>query len=163
MERSFGKEIKFYYENKMKKVSGCLKNYWYEILLFLIFIWLTVFVHSAHWMFPTVLIRCIITAFFLWFANIRKYKLLYPLIMVLILIIPAWIITKYFPMFYILEVLPISYIVFSITSFIQIIEFLIKNKFSKKKQRISRTYIICNGVIFLASVLLLYLSSRGLL
>ena len=46
---------------------------------------------------------------------------------------------------------------------IQIIEFLIKNKFSKKKQRISRTYIICNGVIFLASVLLLYLSSRGLL
>ena len=38
MERSFGKEIKFYYENKMKKVSGYLKNYWYEILLFLIFI-----------------------------------------------------------------------------------------------------------------------------
>ena len=60
--------------------------------------------------------------------------------MVLILIIPTWIITKYFPMFYILEVLPISYIVFSITSFIQIIEFLIKNKFSKKKQKISKTY-----------------------
>ena len=147
----------------MKKVSSCFKNYWYEILLFLIFIWLTIFVHSAHWMFPTVLIRCIITAFFLWFANIRKHKLFYPLIMVLILIIPTWIITKYFPMFYIYEVLPISYIVFSITSFIQIIEFLIKNKFSKKKQNISKTYIICSGIIFIVSLLLLYFSSRGLL
>ena len=147
----------------MKKVSSCFKNYWYEILLFLIFIWLTIFVHSAHWMFPTVLIRCIITAFFLWFANIRNYKLLYPLIMVLILIIPTWIITKYFPMFYILEVLPISYIVFSITSFIQIIEFLIKNKFSKKKQKISKTYTIYSGIIFIVSLLLLYFSSRGLL
>lgn len=147
----------------MKKVSSCFKNYWYEILLFLIFIWLTIFVHSAHWMFPTALIRCIITAFFLWFANIRNYKLLYPLIMVLILIIPTWIITKYFPMFYILEVLPISYIVFSITSFIQIIEFLIKNKFSKKKQKISKTYTIYSGIIFIVSLLLLYFSSRGLL
>lgn len=147
----------------MLKIWYFIKDYYYEILLFLFFIWLTIFVHSVHWMFPTVLIRCIITAFFLWFANIRKYKLLYPLIMVLILIIPTWIITKYFPMFYILEVLPISYIVFSITSFIQIIEFLIKNKFSKKKQNISKTYIICSGIIFIVSLLLLYFSSRGLL
>lgn len=126
-----------------------VKKYWFELFLFLIFIVLILFFNEWHWMIPMSFVWWLLVAFLLWFSSIKKYKLYYPLIMMLILIIPTWVIGKRFPMFFLLEMLPCSYIVFAFWALLQLIEIWIINKLMKQKNAIPKRYIISVILILL--------------
>ena len=144
----------------MKKIWILLKEYRYEILLFIIFNFLIRFCPDTPSMIPNSFVWALWISFLLWFAKHRKYKILLPLLMMSFLIIPMWIIYGRVPGFEVYQLLPICYIVFCIEYLIQI---WINNKFLKKKQKISK-YTIFNIIFILViSIMILYLSFIGIL
>lgn len=140
----------------MLKIWYFIKDYYYEILLFLIFIWLN-FAHTWPSMIPPVFIWGVLVSFFLWFARIRKCKVFLPLLLDLFLTIPVRISTRQFPSFIFLEMLLFYYSSFSIASLIQIVEFWVKNKFFDKKEKLPQNYIITVLSIFIVCISVFYL------
>lgn len=144
----------------MKSFRKFLKEYWYEILLLIIFNLLIRFCPDSPSMIPNSFVWSLWISFLLWFAKHRKYKILLPLLMMLFLIIPMWIIYGRVPWFEVYQLLPLCYIIFCIVYLIQI---WINNKFLKKKQKISK-YTIFNIIfVLLISIMILYLSFIGIL
>ena len=144
----------------MKKIWILLKEYRYEILLFIIFNFLIRFCPDSPSMIPNSLVWGVWICFLLWFAKNRKYKILLPFLMMLFLIIPKWIIYKRIPWFEIYQMLPFCYVVFCITYLIRI---WISNKFLKRKQKVSKYCMFNILFVLIISVLILYLSFIGIL